>query len=145
MNAGKKALSTVRRQIVPVLRTFRVMVVEDDEADAFLIATALKGDPHVLSVDQAADGVAAMQMIAGGAASPDAVIVDLHMPRMDGFKLLLELGFRASPRPFLIVLTSSTAPLDLQRSKLRGADLVLTKPASLGELKNMLQDALSRI
>jgi CheY-like chemotaxis protein len=121
----------------------RVMVVEDDEADAYLITEALKQDPRIYTIYHAMDGVEAIGQLDGGLPPPDAMIIDLRMPRMDGFKLLLELGCRPGPKPLLIVLTSSTAQLDLQRSKVRGADIVLSKPASLEELKGMLAKAMN--
>jgi len=75
----------------------------------------------------------------------DLAIIDLQMPRMDGFRLLVELACRKQFSFPKIVLTSSMARTDLVRSRLRGADRVLTKPDTLKELEVALTNAISKI
>ena len=66
----------------------RVLLVEDDDADAYLIRRALAKNPRIGEVVLAHDGVAALELINKGVVNPDLAIVDLHMPRKDGFALL---------------------------------------------------------
>ncbi|MEJ0058742.1 MAG: response regulator [Terricaulis sp.] len=129
----------------PIAREFglQILVVEDDEADAYLIERALSNHPRVGSVLRASDGIEALELLEEGVA-PDLVIIDLHMPRKDGFSLLVELGCAGSAFP-MVVLTSSTAPSDAIRSKLRGADTVLTKPDSIEDLRKLLTIAVAAI
>lgn len=123
----------------------QILVVEDDAADAYLIKCALANNPRVGSIRRVTDGVQALRMIEEGDATPDVAIIDLQMPRMDGFKFLVELACRKQHAFPKIVLTSSMARADLVRSRLRGADRVLTKPDTLKELEVMLSHALATV
>lgn len=100
-------------------RALNILIVEDDDADAYLIERVLADDPRVGAVTRAVDGVQALDLIAGGV-EPDLAIIDLKMPRKDGFSLLVELACAEWLFP-KIVLTSSTTRSDAVRSKLRGA------------------------
>jgi DNA-binding response OmpR family regulator len=122
-----------------------VLVVEDDEADTFLIRNALRMNPRISRIVMARDGVEALQWLDSGLVSPDLAIVDLHMPRKNGFSLLVELRCRANMEFPTIVLTSSKASADAARSKLRGADCFLTKPDSMEELSWLLSQTIARM
>jgi CheY-like chemotaxis protein len=123
----------------------KVLVVEDDAADAYLIKCALSGDPRVGSIRRAVDGVDALHLLEDRDLVPDIAIIDLHMPRMDGFRFLVELGTRQWRSFPAVVLTSSMARADLVRSRLRGADIVLTKPDTLKELEIVLRTAIGTV
>ena len=99
----------------------RVLLVEDDEADAYLISRALSRQPSVSNVFHAADGVEALRMVEDGEVTPDLAFIDLLMPRKNGFELLVALGARPKHDFPMVVLTSSMLPTDAVRSRLRGA------------------------
>jgi CheY-like chemotaxis protein len=121
----------------------RVLVVEDDEADAYLIRKALDSNPRVGEILLAKDGVAALELL-DHMASPDLAIVDLHMPRKDGFALLLDFAARDTHFPS-VVLTSSRSGADSLRSRKRGADAFLTKPNTIEKLANALDEVIATI
>ena len=99
----------------------RVLLVEDDEGDAYLIRRALAKNPWVGEVVLAEDGVEALDLIDRGAVRPDLAIVDLNiMPRKDGLTLLKDFAIRDSVRFPSIVLTSSKSGADALRSTKRG-------------------------
>jgi CheY-like chemotaxis protein len=123
----------------------QVLIVEDDAADAYLIKCALANNPRIGSITRVTDGIQALRAIEEGDATPDVAIIDLQMPRMDGFRLLVELACRKQHNFPKFVLTSSMARTDLVRSRLRGADRVLTKPDTLKELEVMLTHAIATI
>ncbi len=123
----------------------QVLLVEDDAADAYLIKCALAKNPRIGSIVCATDGVSALRAIEQGAATPDLAIIDLQMPRMDGFRLLLELNCRPEHKFPKFVLTSSTARNDRVRSRLRRADRVLHKPDTFGQLEVMLNNAIAAV
>jgi len=120
-----------------------VLVVEDDEADAYLISRALAAQPAVHQVVRAADGVAALAMIQSGEVKPDLAFIDLQMPRKNGFNLLAAFAGRPETSFPMVVLTSSTAPNDAIRSRLRGAMRVVTKPDTLEEMDSVLGFAIA--
>src|SRR5262249_21276782 len=103
----------------------KVLVVEDDDADAYLIRSALKRNPRVTQMVLAHDGIEALELLDSGLVAPSIAIVDLHMPRKNGFSLLVELRCRPNADFPAIVLSSSTASADSARSRLRGADCFL--------------------
>ena len=121
----------------------RVLLVEDDLADAHLITRALNQRPNVTEVVHACDGVQALELIDKRAYAPDLAIVDLKMPRMDGFRLLIELACRDQADFPVVVLTSSTARNDVVRSLFRGADKVISKPHSFEQLERELARAIT--
>ena len=122
-----------------------VLLVEDDEADAYLIRRALAKNPWVADVVIAEDGVEALELIESWSGAPDLAIVDLHMPRKDGFTLLRDFASRKSDPFPSVVLTSSKAGADAFRSKKRGAMEFLTKPNTVEKLTMALDQVISRI
>ena len=65
----------------------RIMLVEDDEHIQFLIKEELVENGYEVII--ASDGVEAMSMLqAEGALSPDLIILDIRMPKMDGFETM---------------------------------------------------------
>jgi CheY-like chemotaxis protein len=121
-----------------------VLVVEDDEADTYLISRALTDNPAIGAVVNARDGVEALAMIERGEVTPDLALIDLQMPRMDGFRLLLALADRPVRFP-MVVLTSSASPSDVIRSRLRNAIRVVTKPDSVAEMYAVLKTTIEGV
>ncbi len=65
----------------------RILLVEDDEHIQFLIKEELVENGYEVII--ASDGVEAMKMLqAEGAPSPDLIILDIRMPKMDGFETM---------------------------------------------------------
>jgi CheY-like chemotaxis protein len=122
-----------------------VLVVEDDEADAYLISRALANQPAVGKIARACDGVEALEMVDHGGIEPDLAFIDLHMPRKNGFSLLAAFGCRSEGGFPMVVLTSSTAPTDAIRSRLRGAIRVVTKPDTVEGLEQVLTSAIDAV
>jgi CheY-like chemotaxis protein len=121
-------------------RGLRILHVEDNIGDVRLIAEALKegGRPHEIAV--ATDGVEALDYLFkrglhGQAPTPDVILLDLNLPKRGGLEVLAEV--KADPElqniP-VVVFTSSSAPLDINRAYRSHASCYITKPADLGEL-----------
>jgi CheY-like chemotaxis protein len=125
-------------------KKLRVLLVEDDDADVYLIRRALSQLPRVAEVRVARDGDEALELIDSWSAGPDLAIVDLKMPRKDGFALLREFATRKGATFPSVVLTSSKAGADVYRAKKRGAVDFLTKPNGLEKLKNALDELITR-
>jgi len=106
----------------------QVLLVEDDEADAYLIRRALAKNSRVGEVLLAEDGVEALEMLDRRGVVPDLAIVDLHMPRKDGFALLKDLAARGTTQFPSVVLTSSRASKDALRAAKHGAVGFMSKP-----------------
>jgi CheY-like chemotaxis protein len=119
-----------------------VLFAEDDEADAYLIGRALSDHPGVRRVVRARDGFEALTMVEGGEVAPDLAFIDLHMPLMNGFDLLVALAGCPGPAFPMVVLTSSAARNDAIKCRLRSATSVITKPDSVAELFAVLATAI---
>jgi CheY-like chemotaxis protein len=122
-----------------------ILTVEDNEADAYLICRALADNPAVGKVVRASDGAEALALVESGEVTPDLAFIDLRMPRMDGFDLLVAVATRPRLGFPMVVLTSSGSPDDAIRSRLRGATRVIAKPAAVTELYAVLKAAIEAI
>jgi two-component system, chemotaxis family, chemotaxis protein CheY len=113
----------------------RVLVVDDDEAIRALLREALEDEGY--AVQEAADGAQALGML--GRARPDAVLLDLMMPVLDGWGFL-----RAAadlPRAGLpIVVMSAASNLSAAAQELLGLGVRawLPKPFDLDALLGMV-------
>lgn len=76
------------------------------------------------------DGVQAMQALASGALPiPDAILIDVHLPRVDGFELVRRFRHHAVfDRVPILMLSGSTGWIQKLRAWRAGADGYLTKP-----------------
>jgi DNA-binding NarL/FixJ family response regulator len=116
-------------------RAFRVLVVDDHRLFCEALAAALEADERFAVVGQARDGLEAVE--AAARLRPDAVVMDLHMPRLDGAKATRRiLAARTSRR--VVMVSSSDDPVDVERSLAAGAACFLTK----GSTADTLVDAL---
>jgi len=122
-----------------------VLVVEDDDADTYLIGRALEDNPAVETIFHARDGIEALAMMERGEVTPDLALIDLHMPRMDGFGLLFALAGRSDADFPLVVLTSSSSPSDAILSRLRSAIRVVTKPDTVAEMYSVLETTIEAV
>jgi two-component system, chemotaxis family, protein-glutamate methylesterase/glutaminase len=105
----------------------RVLLAEDTVTARELLAAILGDDPEIQVVGQARDGVEAVALTAR--LRPDLVLMDIHMPRMDGLAATKEIMITA-PTPIVLV-TGSTKAREVQASleMLRSGALdVLVKP-----------------
>jgi CheY-like chemotaxis protein len=107
----------------------RVVLVEDNPADAQLLALAC--EERGISVDLRVfqDGEAFLTGIDAGAVFPDLLIVDMNLPRMPGQSVIEAVRARPELRNIRIaVLTTSANPRDRAAAKQAGADSIYQKP-----------------
>ncbi|HKH19231.1 MAG TPA: response regulator transcription factor [Solirubrobacteraceae bacterium] len=117
----------------------RILVVDDEPAVRAAVDRALRLDGHEVAL--AADGRAALDAVA--AAPPDALVLDLLMPRVDGLEVCRRLR-AAGDRTPVLVLTARDAVSDRVRGLDAGADDYLVKPFALEELLARLRALLRR-
>lgn len=115
-------------------QSLNILLVEDDDADAYLIERALSSNPRVGAIVRARDGIEALELVDARRMKPDLAIVDLHMPRKDGFALLSELRARVTADFPSVVLTSSRSGADALRSRKRGCVEYVTKPVGIAKM-----------
>lgn len=116
-----------------------VLVVEDDPASRALLRQLLERDGYrVMAV---ADGEAAVHAVAEH--SPDLVLLDVGLPRLDGYEVtrLLRRDPRTATLPVLLI-TGRTQPEDVVAGLDAGADDFLRKPFDRAELMARIRGAL---
>jgi CheY-like chemotaxis protein len=120
----------------------RVLVVDDTDSIRLLIRTNLELAGFV--VEEAVDGAACLEQLAAAEVLPDAITVDVMMPRMDGFSTVTAL--RNDPRTAnvaIVMVTTQNHPADVQRASEVGVDHFMVKPFDPDELVAELNRAIS--
>jgi two-component system, OmpR family, copper resistance phosphate regulon response regulator CusR len=107
----------------------RILVVEDERKVASFLRQGLQEEGHTVEV--AADGAAALDALLAGSVY-DLVVLDLMLPKRDGFEILRTLRQRRVETPVL-VLTARDAVSDKVTGLDLGADDYLTKPFAFDE------------
>jgi two-component system, OmpR family, alkaline phosphatase synthesis response regulator PhoP len=116
-----------------------VLIVEDDPAIRRGLADALKFQGY--SVREAADGKLGLD--AAMATDIDLILLDILMPKMDGFTVLAELR-KTKPQVPVIIMTARGEEPDRIKGLRDGADDYVVKPFSLAELLARVQAVLRR-
>ncbi|SRR5579883_41708 len=115
----------------PGRRRLKILLVEDNEADVWLFCEAFEalGIDHDLQVVR--DGEMALEMLKAGDIVPEIILLDINMPKVDGFMLLA--AVRAEPKlrtvP-IIMLSSSRDQRDIKKAHELGANSFLHKSMS---------------
>jgi len=117
----------------------RILVVDDEAAVRSAIRRALIYDGY--EVDVAADGAEALGSMA--TTPPDALVVDVLMPRVDGLELCRRLR-EAGDRTPILILTARHLVSDRVAGLDAGADDYLVKPFALEELLARIRALLRR-
>jgi CheY-like chemotaxis protein len=100
----------------------RVLVVEDHEDSADILALLLRLHGH--NVEVAADGPSAFRAVQ--ASPPDVVLLDIGLPKTDGWVVARQIREQAAlKRPFLVAISGYGMDADRRRSEEAGIDLHL--------------------
>jgi DNA-binding response OmpR family regulator len=118
-----------------------VLVADDDPDILRLVALRLERDGY--DVVQAHDGQGAVDK--AFERTPDLALIDVSMPRLDGYEVTERLrNSEATRRTPIILLTARVQETDVARGVEAGADDYMKKPFSLDELRSRVQAALGR-
>jgi two-component system response regulator MprA len=119
----------------------RILVVDDDAAVRESLRRALRLEAY--EVDLAADGVEALELAAGRAHEPDAIVLDVSMPGLDGLEVCRRLR-RDGNRVPVLMLTARDEVTDRVAGLDAGADDYVVKPFALEELLARVRALLRR-
>jgi DNA-binding NarL/FixJ family response regulator len=125
----------------PDYGTIRVLLADDDKRYAAALRLLIEEQPELTVVALAYDGVETLNL--AEELEPDAVVVDLHMPNMDGVTAIRQLR-AAHPLVCLIALTGDENPEIHEQATKAGADGVLVKGQMLEALVERLRKARER-
>jgi adenylate cyclase len=118
----------------------RILVVDDNETNRDILVTRL--EKHGYELLQAADGEEALTSVAQH--TPDLILLDVEMPKLDGFEVCRRLRMDAAlPFTPIILVTARAATQDVVAGLDAGADEYLTKPidqaALVARVRSMLR------
>jgi DNA-binding response OmpR family regulator len=117
-------------------RPMHVLVVEDEADTARTLAQLLKLQGYSVAI--ASDGQGALQ--AAEAAPPDVILLDIGLPKLNGYEVAKRLRETDAPKkPLLIAVTGFGQDSQRLHSYEVGIDLHLTKPVSFEELQRFLE------
>jgi DNA-binding response OmpR family regulator len=146
---ARRGVSVNHGSIAPAAR---ILVIEDNSADVFLLGRALNGQDRQFEVISLADGDAALAFIRregpyADAAIPHLILVDLNLPKRDGEEVLREIR-RAKHLAGVPVCAWSSSQSRRDRELLLelGVARFITKPAGLDqfmEIGKILRDLVS--
>jgi two-component system, NarL family, response regulator LiaR len=120
------------------MEPIRVFVVDDHPMIRHGLAAMMRSEPTLHWVGEASDGAEAVRL--APALTPDVVLMDLVMPRMDGVAAIVALR-PSLPNTRFIILTSLLDPAEVRRAMAAGAAGFLLKNASSQELVNVIVTA----
>ncbi|MDU1845947.1 MAG: response regulator transcription factor [Niallia nealsonii] len=118
---------------------FKILVVEDDKNTRKLMCAVLK--QHGFQIYDAADGMEALQVMEKE--HVDLVVLDLMMPKMDGYELTQQLRQTWENLPILMV-TAKQESADKRKGFLVGTDDYMTKPVDEEEMVLRIKALLRR-
>jgi chemosensory pili system protein ChpA (sensor histidine kinase/response regulator) len=141
VNKGAKTVAPSRVFAPPVSAqrdTLNVMIVDDSPSVRRVVSALIKNAGWNSVV--AKDGVEALEMLYAAPAPPDAILLDIEMPRMDGYELLANLR----SQPFykevpVIMVTSRAGDKHRQKAMDLGASEYVIKPYQDDVLLNLIQ------
>ena len=110
-------------------QAIKVLVADDSAVTRMLLVHLLESDPQIQVIGAVADGQAAVDAVQ--TAKPDVVLMDIHMPRLDGFEAT-RIIMETHPVP-IVICTATSNPAEVAttfRSMEAGAVACLAKPVS---------------
>ena len=122
--------------------TIRVLLADDDAHFLEVLSPLIERQPALAVVGTAFDGLAAIEL--ADELSPDAVVIDLHMPRLDGVSAVARLR-RDHPSMCVIALTGDEHPALHEAVMEAGADAVLMKAEFVDVLMERLAAAKAAV
>lgn len=120
----------------------RILIADDESALRFLISESLKLDGDQFEIFEAVDGEDALHKI--HQLNPDLVLLDVSMPKINGYEILEQVRQGDRPETKIILLTGRVYEEEVQKGMSLGADLYLEKPFSPLTLLAHVEQMLNR-
>ena len=129
----------------------KILLVEDNDVEAFLLSLVMTHEQRAQFVGRSRDGEEAVAYLSGAGIYadrkiypfPDVVLLDLNMPRLNGFEVLEWLHTQPD-KPEVVVFTSSQREDDRARCLALGAGDFIIKPVDLNDLKAVVSRVVAR-
>ncbi len=124
-----------------IMSNKKILVVDDSPTLLKMTISVLE-ETQLYEIVTAVDGVDALQKVISF--KPDLVLLDVVMPKMDGFQVCRKLkAFPKTKHIPVILLTSKSQKVDKFWGKKQGADMYLTKPFDKENLLDAVRKSLA--
>ena len=125
--------------------TYHILLIEDNSGDEVLFKEVLTRSRCEIVCDAVSNGEDALAFLYRkgafhSAPVPDLVLMDLTLPRLDGFELLRVI--KGDPQLMsipVVIFTGSDRPEDIQRAYAGGANGYVTKPIGIKQLEDKVK------
>jgi CheY-like chemotaxis protein len=129
----------------------KVLLIDDDAITNFINSTVIKKADIADNIQVSVNGAEALEYIKHDCKAenlyPDLIFLDINMPVMDGFEFVREfedLKLNESDKMEIILLTTSSSPKDIERSKALGIKM-LRKPLSVQMLTELFGEKRNEV
>jgi two-component system, chemotaxis family, response regulator Rcp1 len=120
----------------------KVLIIEDNPADLFLIREFLQGSVVPVDISRAADGEMAIRLLFEQGFRPDLILLDLNLPRIDGHEILKRLKTDSINSIPVVIMSSSQNPEDIERALQEGANGYVPKISDLDEFRQRVENTV---
>jgi CheY-like chemotaxis protein len=119
---------------------YKVLLVDDSPDDRFFERMILERSSKFVVVEEASDGQEAMDYLQGAGEIPDIILLDLKMPRKNGFDVLQWIQSANLGNLTVVVMSGSWLSEDITHSLALGAHAYFKKTSSREEQDKMIVD-----
>ncbi len=118
----------------------RILIVDDEPNIVLALELLMKREGYeILAVDDGEKAVKAVESF-----RPDLVLLDIMMPRMDGYEVCQRIRANASLKDlYIVMLTAKGREVEMEKGLALGADLYITKPFSTREVVRKVKEVLA--
>lgn len=123
-----------------------VLLVEDNPSDVYLTQEAFRVNGSDSRIHVVEDGIQALAFLRRespyeASPRPNLVLLDLNLPRKDGYKVLEEMKADPELRKIpVVILTTSTAEADIERCYERYANCYIAKPVDFDQFERVIRE-----
>lgn len=128
-----------------MINPIEILLIEDNPADVRLTIEALKEEKLFNNLSVVTDGVEAIDFLQrkgpySGAPRPDLILLDLNLPRKDGFEVLREIKNDARLRAIpVVILTVSSSEKDILATYNLHANCYISKPLDMTQFSKIVK------
>jgi len=121
----------------------RILIIDDEELVRFTVREILGVAGH--DVVEATNGAEALEKLAAGEPTIDAVICDIEMPEMDGYEFVRRVRYGVVPEHKdvpILMLTGQDTEKNVTKARIHKIDGFIVKPANATKLENHIRRVL---
>jgi DNA-binding NarL/FixJ family response regulator len=122
---------------IPSTKGIRVLIADSHPVIREGLVAILQSQKDIMVIAEATDGEQACELCYQ--LSPDVLLLDLRMPKKDGFQVITELMSRRSPKPRIVVMTTYESEEDRRRALRAGAEAYVVKGTAPQQIREAVR------